>query len=219
MKAGYFAHPPNGCAISTYTNLGTVTARNRTKSPQVYTRLNPDGTLDSGFDPRPDGSVWSLAVQADGRILVGGAFTALSPDGVGRSRIGRLNADGSVDGAFNPGVGGSTPYVYSLGMQADGKILVGGYFTTVAGQSSPDLARVNQDGSLDSGFSPGVNGIVDALAIQGDGKVLVGGEFSYLGGWARYCLGRLNATAPATQKLSADGTTITWLRGGTSRKV
>jgi uncharacterized delta-60 repeat protein len=219
LKAGYFAHPPNGCAISTYTNLGTVTARNRTKSPQVYTRLNPDGTLDSGFDPRPDGSVWSLAVQADGRILVGGAFTALSPDGVGRSRIGRLNADGSVDGAFNPGVGGSTPYVYSLGMQADGKILVGGYFTTVAGQSSPDLARVNQDGSLDSGFSPGVNGIVDALAIQGDGKVLVGGEFSYLGGWARYCLGRLNATAPATQKLTADGTTITWLRGGTSPEV
>ena len=182
-------------------------------------RLNPDGTLDSGFDPRPDGSVWSLAVQADGRILVGGAFTALSPDGVGRSRIGRLNADGSVDGAFNPGVGGSTPYVYSLGMQADGKILVGGYFTTVAGQSSPDLARVNQDGSLDSGFSPGVNGIVDALAIQGDGKVLVGGEFSYLGGWARYCLGRLNATAPATQNFTADGTTITWLRGGTSPEV
>jgi uncharacterized delta-60 repeat protein len=180
-------------------------------------RINPDGTLDSGFAPNANSPVWSLALQADNRIVVGGSFTVLG--GQPRSGLARLNSDGSVDSGFNPGVAGSPPYVYSLVMQTDGKILLGGFFTAVAGPSGAYLARLNSDGSLDSGFNPIANGIVDALAIQGDGKVLVGGEFSYLGGGARYCLGRLNATELATQNLNVDGTTISWLRGGTSPEV
>lgn len=179
-------------------------------------RLNPDGTLDENFAPGASGSVYALAVQADGKIVMGGAFTTVA--GQPRNSIARLNADGSLDAGFNPGVGGISPvaYVYSLALQADGKILLGGYFTTVAGQSRYYLARLNADGTLDSGFNPGVNSSVSALAIQADGKVLVGGEFTFLGGRARYSLGRLNATAPATQSLDFDATTITWLRGGTS---
>ncbi len=182
-------------------------------------RLNPDGTLDENFAPGASGSVYALAVQPDGKVVVGGAFTTVA--GQPRNSIARLNADGSLDAGFNPGVGGVSPvaYVYSLSLQADGKILLGGYFTTVAGQSRYYLARLNADGTLDSGFNPGVNGVVEALAIQADGKVLVGGEFTFLGGRVRYSLGRLNATAPATQSLDFDATTITWLRGGTSPEV
>lgn len=182
-------------------------------------RLNPDGTLDENFAPGASGSVYALAVQADGKIVMGGAFTTVA--GQPRNSIARLNADGSLDAGFNPGVGGISPvaYVYTLALQADGKILLGGYFTTVAGQSRYYLARLNADGTLDSGFNPGANGVVEALAIQADGKVLVGGEFTFLGGRARYSLGRLNATAPATQSLDFDATTITWLRGGTSPEV
>lgn len=60
---------------------------------------------------------------------------------------------------------------------------------------------------------------MDSLALQADGKILVGGSFSTLAGQPGNGLGRLNATGPATQSLTCDGSTITWLRGGTSPEV
>ena len=187
-------------------------------------RLNADGTLDSGFNPAVGGdypSVNSLAVQADGKILVGGDFTTLG--GQPRNSIGRLNADGTLDSGFNPAVGADyLPYVYSLAVQADGKILVGGDFTTLGGQPRASIGRLNADGTVDAGFNPGL-GLSDpsvySLAVQADGKVLVGGNFTTLGGQPRANIGRLNNTEPATQSLSYDGSTITWLRGGTSPEV
>jgi uncharacterized delta-60 repeat protein len=181
-------------------------------------RLNADGTLDSAFNPGADNAVSSLAVQADGKILVGGWFTTLG--GQTRNYLGRLNADGTLDSAFNPGAGGNSPYVCSLALQADGKILVGGGFSTLAGQPRNNIGRLNADGTLDSGFSLWANGGgVDSLAVQADGKILLGGDFTTLGGQSRTNIGRLNNTAPATQSLSFDGSTITWLRGGTSPEV
>jgi len=53
-------------------------------------RLNPDGTLDSGFTPEPNNQVSSLALQTDGKILVGGNFTVAG--GQPRNRIARLFA-------------------------------------------------------------------------------------------------------------------------------
>ncbi|MEI6395962.1 MAG: immunoglobulin domain-containing protein, partial [Verrucomicrobiota bacterium] len=141
-------------------------------------RLNADGTLDSGFNPGANGGVSSLAVQADGKILVGGGFTTLGSQT--HTNIGRLNVDGSVDSGFNPGAGGgSNPWVGSMAVQADGKILVGGNFTMLAGQTRNRIARLNADGTLDSGFNPGANDQVYALALQADGKILVGGSFTY----------------------------------------
>jgi hypothetical protein len=72
---------------------------------------------------------------------------------------------------------------------------------------------------VDSGFNPGANGSVNLIAVQADGQVLVGGDFTLLGGQPLNYLGRLNNTAPATQSLSCDGSTITWLRGGTGPEV
>jgi uncharacterized delta-60 repeat protein len=181
-------------------------------------RLNPDGTLDSGFDPKADKWVNSLAVQADGKILVGGYFRSLG--GQARNCIGRLNSDGTLDTKFNPGAGTSTlSFVESLAVQADGKILVGGGFTNLSGQTRNRIARLNSDGTLDTGFNPGANGPVYSLAVQADGRILVGGDFTTLGGQARNGIGRLNATAPATQSLTYDNSRITWLRGGTSPEV
>jgi uncharacterized delta-60 repeat protein len=178
-------------------------------------RLNADGSLDSGFNPGATDMVYSLAVQADGKILVGGWFFTLG--GQPRTNIARLNADGILDSGFNPGANGSA---YSLAVQADGKILVGGRFTTLGGQPRTNIARLNADGILDSGFNPGATGYsVYSLAVQADGKILVGGWFTTLGGQPRENIGRLNNTEPATQSLSCDGSTITWLRGGTSPEV
>src|SRR6266851_1591525 len=135
-------------------------------------RLNADGTLDTSFNPGADYLVNSLAVQADGKILAGGSFTTLG--GQSRNFIGRLNADGTLDTSFNPAPGANSG-VYSLAMQADGKILVGGYFTILGGHSRNYLGRLNADGTLDTSFNPDVNFWVNSLAVQGDGKILVGG--------------------------------------------
>ncbi len=74
-----------------------------------------------GFDPIPNGSVLAMAEQADGRIIIGGDFTTLFSGAVSRSRLARLNHDGSVDSTFDPGVNGT---VNGLALQPDGKLLV-----------------------------------------------------------------------------------------------
>src|SRR5207245_11600660 len=97
-----------------------------------------DGTLDASFNPGTDGRVKSLAVQADGKILVAGEFRTL--DGQSGSGIGRLNADGTLDMNFSPGADDAGK---SLALQADGKSLLGGAFSTLGGQSRANIGRLN----------------------------------------------------------------------------
>ena len=163
--------------------LGNTTPRSH------IARFNADGTLDTSFTAGTGGlgtlNVYSLALQSDGKILVGGEFTMLG--GAARNAIGRLNADGSIDTAFNPGVTKLTgnPIVYTMAVQADGKIVVGGYFNGLGGQVRNYIGRLNADagGTVDTGFDPGASSIggVSALALQADGKILVGGSFTGLG--------------------------------------
>ena len=97
----------------------------------------------------------------------------------------------SLDNGFNPG---ANDYVLSMAVQqADGKILVGGNFTALAGQARSCLGRLNADGSLDATFTNGANNTVYSLAVQADGKILVGGNFTTLAGQTRNYMGRLNA--------------------------
>ena len=111
-----------------------------------------------GFDPGANGNaVDVLAVQPDGKILVGGEFGLLG--GSARIFLGRLNADGSLDTSFNPGADGG---VYALAVQPDGKILVAGAFTMLGGGGTgttprSSLGRLNADGSLDW-LQSGTNG-------------------------------------------------------------
>jgi len=148
--------------------------------------------LPDSFNPGANEPVFSLAVQVDGKILVGGYFTTLG--GQSRNYIGRLNADGTLDPSFNPSAGGVVyPSVYSLALQADGKIVVGGVFTGLGGQSRNYIGRLNADGTLDTSFNPGASNYVSSLAVQADGRILVGGGFTTLGGQSRTNIGRLNA--------------------------
>lgn len=155
-------------------------------------RLNADGSVDVGFDPGAGASpgVYRLAVQGDGKIVVGGGFNAVG--GVARNRAARLNADGSVDATFNPGTGANN-WVLALALQPDGKVLVGGSFTAVNGVGRMHLARLNPDGSLDTGFVPATENSVRVIVAQGDGKILIGGDFFAVGGARRMGLARLNA--------------------------
>jgi uncharacterized delta-60 repeat protein len=166
------------------------------QSCKAIGRFNADGSLDTDFHPqatRDDQTrteVKCLAVQGDGKIVVGGEFDKLG--GRDRSRIGRLNPDGSLDTSFNADAG--RPRVNCLAVQADGRILVGGEFETLNGQSRSGIGRLNADGSLDTEFNPGADWArVNSLAVQAGGKILVGGEFETLGGRSRSRIGRLNS--------------------------
>lgn len=152
-------------------------------------RLNADGSLDASFNPDANGPLRAILVQPDGRILIGGDFTTLQPNGaaspVTRNRLARLNTDGTVDAGFDPNLGGDLlPQVYALVRQSDGRIVVGGSFTTVRPNGAATafnrtyLARFHADGALDTGWDPHPNSIVLALALHLDDKLLVGGGFT-----------------------------------------
>ena len=133
-----------------------------------------------GFDPNANGTVRVVVVQPDGKILIGGDFTTLSPNGgaaVTRNRIARLNPDGTLDTAFNPNANGT---VFAIAVQADGKILVGGGFTddSIGGQTRNRIARLDATTGLADSFNPNANGDVFAIAVQADGKILAGGGFT-----------------------------------------
>ena len=144
-------------------------------------------SANDGFNPDANGPVYAIALQADGKIVVGGQFTQIG--GQTRNRIARLNGDGSLDAGFNPGANG---LVNSIALQTDGKIVVGGQFTQIGGQTRNYIARLNGDGSLDTGFNPGADYMVSSIAVQADGKILVGGYFTTIGGQARDHIARLN---------------------------
>lgn len=182
-------------------------------------RIHADGTLDTSFTNGANGTVLALAVQADGRILVGGGgFTTVA--GQPRTNLARLHADGSLDNGFAPAVFPSASgSVYSLAVQADGRIIVSGQFTQVGGETRSQLARLNADGSVDPGFNPGPNLLAYGVAIQPDGKLVVVGDFTQIAGQPRTRVARLNLPEPATQSLGYDGATLTWQRGGSSPEV
>ena len=138
---------------------------------------------DRGFAPDPNGQVQAIAVQSDGKIIIGGSFTQVG--GVFRNRIARLNPDGSLDTGFNPNVGNGT--VLAIAIHTDGKIYIAGGFTTVGGITRNRIARLNANGTVDTSFSPGtgLNNQVNALAVNTDGSVIVGGTFTTANGTIR----------------------------------
>jgi uncharacterized delta-60 repeat protein len=165
----------------------------------VTAKVRGQSALD-GFDPNANGTVGVVIVQPDGKILIGGDFTSLTPNGgatVTRNRIARLNPDGTLDTAFNPNANGT---VYAIAVQTDGKILVGGSFSgagSIGGQTRNRIARLEAvTGTADS-FDPNANDIVQSIALQADGKILVGGAFNganSIGGQTRNYIARLDAS-------------------------
>ena len=155
------------------------------------------GAADS-FDPNANTFVRAIAVQADGKIIAGGLFTTLAPNGgaaVTRNNIARLETDGRLDRTLDLGIVGSQ--VNTIAIQPDGKILIGGIFNTVLGVTRNNIARLNADGTLDTAFNPNANGNIYSIAVQTDGKILVGGIFTNIGGQTRNRIARLDAVTGA----------------------
>ncbi len=223
-------------------------------------RLNADGSLDAGFDP--GSSLWSgaaatsartfcMALQADGKILLAGSFAGSA--GQNEFKIVRLNADGSTDAAFNSGlVAANTGFFFGGGdaislltVQADGRILVGGRFGTLAGQSRVKIARLAADGSVEStatfdagtgigsmsmmtlydGFGNGVPTLVPdgtaplAIALDADGEILIGGDFTLVNGQPRNCMARLLNDSASQTLTVVDASHLEWQRGGSAAET
>ena len=87
-----------------------------------------------------------------------------------------------------------TVRVYSIAVQADGKILAGGDFTSIGGQTRNRIARLDATTGLADSFDPNANGRVYSIAVQADGKILAGGVFTSIGGQTRNHIARLDAT-------------------------
>ena len=173
---------------------GSFTTYDGTPSNRII-RLNSDGSVDNTFVNGTgfNSPVYTISIQSDGKILVGGLFT--SYDGVPVDTIIRLNSNGSIDNTFVVG-NGFNSNVFTIQIQSDGKILVGGDFTIYSGTSSNNIIRLNSNGSIDNTFVVG-NGFngggVRTIQIQSDGKILVGGSFGTYSGTSSNNIIRLNS--------------------------
>jgi len=144
-----------------------------------------------------NGEVLAVAVQKDGKILIGGRFSSVN--GVPRNSIARLNADGTLDRTFVENISdGVNGQVNAIAVDPAGGIIIGGSFTQAGQVESMNIARYNVDGKIDevfgnvNGREMGANAAVYALAAQKDGKIVVGGIFSTLFGQPRRGIARLN---------------------------
>ena len=163
-------------------------------------RLGLDGLADATFAPPTDLNVqvWAIAIQEDQKMLVGGLSTSWS----GEKAVVRLNVDGSLDPAFSsPAIQGPSSMVETIAPQADGRILIGGLFSTVGGLARSGIARLNSDGTVDEGFKPpeivtsddeGYG--VEFIHVLSDQRILIAGGF-----------GSSSGTLASIARLKTDG--------------
>lgn len=171
---------------------GSALLDSRSTGREAVVCLNADGSVDPDFAVESASSVYvtAIAVQPDGKIIIGGGFTIW--EGVGRSRLARLNADGGLDDSFVPTGGGWT--VNSIVVMANGKLLVG---RSAYPGNEPMLQRLAMDGALEKSYldlgndSP-VESIYEIKA-DSDGGYWAGGVIGSLASGNRFGLVHLDA--------------------------
>jgi uncharacterized delta-60 repeat protein len=146
------------------------------------------GDVDGGLSIRVDGAIEAVAVDTEGKILLGGNF--FSMQGVGRNGSARLSGGGVLDQVFNPNV--REPAVRGQTVLDNGNVLVMGDFSSVNGVGRGRMAQVTAAGALVASFNPDFDAAVLAAVVREDGRILVGGPFSTVSGVSRRQLARLN---------------------------
>jgi uncharacterized delta-60 repeat protein len=171
---------------------GEFTSVNGISCNHVARLEGDDGSVDTSFTvgTGPNGLVNALALQPDGKVIIGGLFAqvGMTP----RGRIARLKDDGSLDTSFDTSVGASA-WVWDVALQPDGKVLLAGDFTSVNNVSRNRVARLDEYGALDTSFDPGEGAdsrVVD-LELQTDGKVVIVGGFAKVNKITRGRIARL----------------------------
>lgn len=193
---------------------GTFTSYNGTAINRIC-RVNTDGSLDATFNVGTGVNqlISKVLLQPDGKIIIVGNFTTYN--GSTRNRIVRLNSDGSIDGTFTVGTGANNQ-IYSAALQPDGKIIIGGTFTSYNGTTGVNrLARLNSNGTLDGSFSAGTgpDSWTYAMVIQPDGKIVIVGNFSSYAGTTVNRVARVTSTGALDNILSFNAGTAMSVAG------
>jgi len=184
-------------------------------------RFNSDGSIDNTFNGNGIqitdlGNTYdyaqALAIQSDGKIVVGGASN-------GDFALVRYNSDGSLDNTFN-GTGVQTTdlsnddYGYGVTLQADGKIILVGNANTSTGTVDLTVLRYNVNGSLDSTFNgTGIqttnfttysSDFGNDVKVQADGKIVVAGYTQTFSNY-EYAVVRYNSDGSLDNSFDSDG--------------
>jgi len=159
-------------------------------------RLTDNGAVDPAFEPGlgADNAIYAAALQNDGKLLIGGAFSMYHT--LQRGSLARINPDGTLDQDYNVG-SGANDAIFAIKLQPDGKALIGGVFTAYNGTRRMGLARIFTGGSLDTSFMDTAYNqfaglpktfsfdnpsFVNTIALQANGDLMIGGSFTNVGG-------------------------------------
>ncbi|MGV3772346.1 MAG: chitobiase/beta-hexosaminidase C-terminal domain-containing protein [Verrucomicrobiales bacterium] len=159
--------------------LATGNFRNYNGASSVgIVRINPDGSRDTSFNVGNGLDSWGRHIQIlpNGQILLSGWFTQYN--GRGFNRVARINSDGSPDTSFQPYFGDKTA-IYSTASVANGKYIVVGHSLNDQGLFHQEMARLNPNGSFDTGFIGVTNEKTESVVVQPDGNIIIGGYFTY----------------------------------------
>lgn len=173
-----------------------------TKEGKLDTDFNNGGQVVMDVGGQNDGA-YAIALQKDGKILLAGFAENGGND---RIALARLNADGQPDLNFNGTgkvilpFGSGDSYAYSILSQDDGHVLVCGTTRSEEGTGAI-VIRLQQDGSIDSGFGDkgktivgkGREAVANAMIVQKDGKILLAGSMNTNSGDSGAALFRLTS--------------------------
>jgi uncharacterized delta-60 repeat protein len=195
FNAGAFVNGTNAATVESISGFTSGVSAGRVVAGGLFTtfpdqgvgaqfRTNvvmflPDGRVDTNFNvgAGPNSRVRAVRALDNGQVVIAGEFTII--DGTNRNFVARLNANGTIDPGFVPGIGPNGT-VRALALQPDGRLMIGGEFDQVAGITNRALARLNVDGTVDQTFTTATlirTGRVHSIAVQLDGKVVIGGSF------------------------------------------
>jgi uncharacterized delta-60 repeat protein len=187
-------------------------------------RYNTDGTLDPSFDGdgivitdvSGDDAAFAVAIQGDGRIVVGG-FT---DDGVSAALV-RYDTDGTLDSTFGGGDGiatisaGTGAVFLGIAIQSDDSIVATGMgnFTGFFGGDAL-LARIDSSGVPDASFGSGdgittkkigFGGITSGVGVQPDGAIVVVGTSLSITGNENVAVLRFDSSGSLDTTFGGDG--------------
>jgi hypothetical protein len=147
--------------------------------------------------------IYDAHMQADGKIIVTGAFSSYNGESV--NRIARINTDGTLDKSFSIG-SGPNDLITSIQPYVNGQVLISGSFSTFNGKAVSKVAILNQNGGVEESFNTGVgaDGAVTKASRLGNGKILLTGSFQKFNGINRYGF----AVVEPTGQLSPNNNTI-----------
>ena len=183
QEANHIAIQPDGQILASGSLMPAGAAQ-----PRSLLRFTTTGVLDASFQSATTGIwnyVYPLLVQPDGKIITAGIEHPNSSTPNSYELVARLLPNGSLDPSFARIATGrngidSPATVYQLELYPDGRLLVGGYFSTYGASPANNLVRLLPTGVPDASFvSPITSFIVQATAIQPNGRIMAAGVSYY----------------------------------------